>query len=215
MNQSPRRRVRGHKTNSPWGSIWRAPCRPAPGSETERISTGMRRKKAMSFTPSRPDDPRPRPRETHQKRADEAAGEHGEEDAADEPEESEGIELVRLGRRAVRRRLLVGQLAAQLHGVVEAGQVLLEAAARRAVAVAIVPRRPLPSRPLADLPDTQRLAAGVRLRRARPLRRGAAGPAAGRRGLRQEGGRRGGRARLGPVQVQVEPWLRGTQERRG
>lgn len=86
--------------------------------------------------------------QTHQILADEHPDKHGEEDAADEPEDPEGIELLRF-RAAVLSRLLAGQLTSKFHGVIETRQVFLEAAARGAADV--VRRHPLT---LQSLPET-------------------------------------------------------------
>lgn len=77
--------------------------------------------------------------------ADKNSDEHSEEDAASEPEHPEGIQLLGVGP-CILSRLLVSQLAAEFHGVIETRQVLVEASARGAAEV--VGRRPLTSRPL-------------------------------------------------------------------
>lgn len=86
---------------------------------------------------------------THQILADKNPDKNSEEDAADEPEDSEGIKLLWL-RASVLGRLLIGQLTSQFHGIVKAGQVLLEASARGGAEVV---RRPLPPRPRPDPSD--------------------------------------------------------------
>ena len=85
-----------------------------------------------------------RQRQTHQILADEHPDKDGEEDAADEPEGSEGIKLLWLGL-SVLGRLLVGQLTSQFHGIIETREVLLEALARGPVV-----RCPLPPGSLPD-----------------------------------------------------------------
>lgn len=70
-------------------------------------------------------------RNTHQILANKDAHEDGESDATDEPEETERVQILGLAVAAVLSRLLTGQLPAQLHGIVEAGQILLQTPARR------------------------------------------------------------------------------------
>lgn len=150
--------------------------------------------------------------QTHQILADKHPDKHGEKDAADEPEDSEGIELLRFNA-AVLSRLLAGQLTPKFHGVIEARQVVLEAPARGAADV--VRRRPLP---LQSLPESahvilhgRRRLAAVRQRRAPPLWSGGVRQAAERRRFWQEGRRplrrRGRGPRLRPVEVKMETRL--------
>lgn len=129
-------------------------------------------------------------RQTHQILANKNPDKKSEEDAADEPEDPEGVELLRVGP-SVLGRLLIGQLTPQFHGIVKARQVLLQASARGA---ADVVRSPLSPRPLphADELVVQRAPgqiAAVGQRRASSLWGGAVGAAAVARGLRQEGRR--------------------------
>lgn len=139
--------------------------------------------------------------QTHQELADKESDEHSQEDAADEPEDSEGVKILDVGA-AVLHRLLAGQLTPQFHGVVKAGQVLLEA---RAGGAAEVIRYPLPPRPLSDPPDVvlqgaPQVLAQARQRGGPPLGGGAVGAAAVQRNIGVVGGRslggRGGRQRL-------------------
>ncbi len=64
-------------------------------------------------------------RSSHQILADEDAHEDGQSHAADEPEETERVQLLVLAA-VVLRRLLSAQLSSQLHGIFEAGQVRLQ-----------------------------------------------------------------------------------------
>lgn len=73
-------------------------------------------------------------RQTHQIFADKQSNENGEEDAAKEPDDSEGVELFWVGPSLL-DWLLIGQLTPQFHGVVETRQVLLKARARGAAEV--------------------------------------------------------------------------------
>lgn len=153
--------------------------------------------------------------QTHQILADKHPNKNGEEDAADEPEDSEGIKLLWV-RPSVLGRFLIGQLTPQFHGIVKAGQVLLEASTWGAAEVVWCPLSP---RSLPDPPDVVIQRASVWLTAAwqgwaPPLWGGAVGAAPEPRSFWQEGrrsrGRWGWRPGLCPVEIEVEPGFCGT-----
>lgn len=87
--------------------------------------------------------------QTHQILADKHPDKNSEKDAADEPEDSEGIKLLWF-RALVLGWLLFCQLTPQFHGIVETGQILLKASTRRAAEIVW---NPLPPRSLSNPSD--------------------------------------------------------------
>lgn len=133
---------------------------------------------------------------THQILADKHPDKDSEQDAADEPEDSERIELLWI-RASVLGRFLASQLTSQFHGVVKTREVLLKTSARGAAEIV---RRPLPPGSLSNPSDLVLQKAPGRLAavwqgRAPPLWGGTERAAAKPRGLRQEGRRPGGGGR--------------------
>lgn len=66
---------------------------------------------------------------THQILADKTSDKDGEEDTADKPEEPEGVQLIWVRASCLLGLFLIGQLASELHGIIKAGQVLLQPSA--------------------------------------------------------------------------------------
>lgn len=66
---------------------------------------------------------------THQILADKTSDKDGEEDTADKPEEPEGVQLIWVRASCLLGLFLIGQLASELHGVIKAGQILLQPSA--------------------------------------------------------------------------------------
>ena len=147
---------------------------------------------------------------THQILADKNPDEHSEEEAADEPEDREGIKLLWVGP-SVLSWLLIGQLTSKFHGVIKPRQVLLEASTWGATEV--VRCTPLPLRPLSETSNVifqghSGWLAGVWQGGAPSFWGGSAGVAAVSRSLRQEGRwslRSWGQGpRLCPVEIKVK-----------